>query len=153
MDTDGKRLTCHKLTDWTGEKVRTIYPTAAAFRAAWCIADKRQAVIEELAERGIDLETLAEDAGRPDDDPFDLLCHLAWNAPLRTRRERAERLRRERLDFFDHYGPEARAVLDALLEKYAVHGAAQFELPGGPQSLAACRIRQSDRDRPPFRRS
>jgi type I restriction enzyme R subunit len=80
LDTDGKRLTCHKLTDWTGEKVRTIYPTAAAFRAAWCIADKRQAVIEELAERGIDLETLAEDAGRPDDDPFDLLCHLAWNA-------------------------------------------------------------------------
>jgi type I restriction enzyme, R subunit len=129
LDTDGKRLTCHKLTDWTGEKVRTIYPTAAAFRAAWCIADKRQAVIEELAERGIDLETLAEDAGRSDDDSFDLLCHLAWNAPLRTRRERAERLRRERLDFFDHYGPEARAVLDALLEKYAVHGAAQFELP------------------------
>lgn len=129
LDTDGKRLTCYKLTDWTGEKVRTIYPTAAAFRAAWCIADKRQTVIEELAERGIDLETLAEDAGRPDDDPFDLLCHLAWNVPLRTRRERAERLRRERLDFFDHYGLEARTVLDALLEKYAVHGAAQFELP------------------------
>jgi type I restriction enzyme R subunit len=129
LDTDGKRLTCRKLTDWTGEKVRTLYPTPAAFRAAWCFADKRQAVIEELAERGIDLETIASEAGRPDDDPFDLLCHLAWNAPLRTRRERAERLKRDRKDFFDHYGPEARVILDALLEKYAAHGAAQFVLP------------------------
>lgn len=130
LDTDGKRLTCKKLTDWTGEKVRTLYPTAASFRADWLNADKRQAVVEALAERGIDLETLAEEAGRPDDDAFDLLCHLAWNAPLRTRRERAERLKRDRRDFFDQYGADARAVLEALLQKYADHGAAQFALPG-----------------------
>lgn len=130
LDTDGKRLTCKKLTDWTGEKVRTLYPTAASFRADWVLADKRQAIVEALAERGIDLESLAEEAGRPEDDPFDLLCHLAWNAPLRTRRERAERLKRDRIDFFDRYGGDARTVLEALLEKYAEHGAAQFVLPG-----------------------
>jgi type I restriction enzyme R subunit len=130
LDTDGKRLTCKKLTDWTGEKVRTLYPTAASFRADWLNANKRQAVVEALAERGIDLETLAQETCRPEDDPFDLLCHLAWNAPLRTRRERAERLKRDRRDFFDQYGAESRAVLEALLEKYADHGAAQFVLPG-----------------------
>lgn len=129
LDPEGKRLTCRKLSDWTAEKMRTLYPTPAAFRAAWAIADKRNSVIEELGERGIDLDTLAEEVGRPDDDPFDLLCHLAWNAPLRTRRERAERLRRERKDFFDRYSKDAREVLDALLEKYAAHGAAQFALP------------------------
>lgn len=129
LDTDGKRLTCKALTDWTGEKVRALYPAATQLRADWAVADKRKAIVEALAERGIDLETLANDVGRPDDDPFDLLCHLAWNAPLRTRRERAERLRTERQDFFDRYGPDARAVLEALLEKYAAHGAAQFVLP------------------------
>jgi type I restriction enzyme, R subunit len=129
LDTDGKRLTCKTLTDWTGEKVRALYPSPAQLRAEWAVADKRKAVVEELAERGIDLDTLAADVGRPDDDPFDLLCHLAWNAPLRTRRERAQRLRQEQKDFFERYGPEARAVLEALLDKYADHGAAQFVLP------------------------
>lgn len=129
LDTDGKRLTCKALTDWTGEKVRALYPSPAQLRADWMVADKRKAIVEVLAERGIELEMLAADVGRPDDDPFDLLCHLAWNAPLRTRRERAQRMRQERDDFFDQYGPEARAVLEALLQKYADHGAAQFVLP------------------------
>lgn len=129
LDADGKRLTCRKLTDWTGEKVRTLYATPAAFRAEWAMADKRAAVIESLAERGIDLGDLLAEAERPDDDPFDLLCHLAWNAPTLTRRERAERLRSAEPDLFGRYGEDAKAVLDALLEKYAAGGADQLALP------------------------
>lgn len=129
LDSDGKRLTCRKLTDWTGEKVRTLYVTPAAFRADWALPDKRAAVIEQLLERGIDLSLLLADANRPDDDAFDVLCHLAWNAPLLTRRERAERLRAAEPDLFTHYGNDARAVLDALLEKYAVGGPDQLALP------------------------
>ena len=74
-------------------------------------------------------DELAEQAGQPEADPFDLLCHLAFNAPLRTRRERAQRLRQERKDFFERYSPEARQILNELLEKYALHGDAQFALP------------------------
>ena len=74
-------------------------------------------------------DELAAAAGQPEADPFDLLCHFAFNAPLRTRRERAQRLRAERKDFFDRYGQEARTILEELLEKYAEHGDAQFTLP------------------------
>ena len=129
LDSEGRRLTCRKLTDWTADKVRLLYTSEAQLRASWMAGDKRREVVEALEERGIDLDSLAEEVGRPDDDPFDLLCHLAWNAPLRTRRERAERVRRERQDFFDQYGADARAVLDALLQKYADFGAEQFVLP------------------------
>ena len=86
-------------------------------------------IIAALEERGIDFDELAEAANQPDADPFDLLCHIAFNAPLRTRRERARRLRSERKDFLDQYSPEARAILDELLEKYAEHGTAQFVIP------------------------
>ena len=129
LDSDGKRLACRKLTDWTGEKVRTLYATPAAFRAEWALPDKRAAVVEALAERGIDLSSLMADADRPNDDAFDVLCHLAWNAPLLTRRERAERLRAAEPDLFTRFGSDARAVLDALLEKYAAGGPDQLALP------------------------
>ena len=129
LDPDGRKLSCRQLTDYAGDKLRTLYPDAAALRRDWLDADRRAEIVAHLEERGIDLATLGEAAGRSDADPFDLLCHLAYHAPLRTRRERAERLHREEREFFAHYGPEARQVLDALIEKYAEHGAAQFKLP------------------------
>ena len=129
LDPEGKKLTCRRLTDYTGDKVRTLYPNVPALRRDWLDTDRRAGIVEQLAQRGIDLETLAQTAGNPEADAFDLLCHLAYNAPLRTRRERADRVKREENDFFARFGPEARAVLDALIEKYAEHGSAQFKLP------------------------
>ena len=129
LDPEGKKLACRRLTDYTGDKVRTLYPNAPALRRDWLDTDRRAEIVEQLAQRGIDLEMLAQTAGNPEADAFDLLCHLAYNAPLRTRRERADRVKREESAFFSRFGPEARALLDALIEKYAEHGSAQFKLP------------------------
>ncbi len=129
LDPDGRQLRMVRYTDYAAEKVRMLCPSAPALRARWADPATRSEIIEKLEERGIDFTELAEVAGQPEADPFDLLCHLAFNAPLRTRRERAQRLRETRKDFFDRYGPEARQVLDELLEKYAEHGDAQFLLP------------------------
>ncbi|MFN9294886.1 MAG: type I restriction-modification enzyme R subunit C-terminal domain-containing protein, partial [Planctomyces sp.] len=74
-------------------------------------------------------QELCAQTGYPDADPFDLLCHLAFNAPLLTRKQRAEKLRKEKTDFFDQFGPEARTILIELLEKYAEHGTSQFSVP------------------------
>jgi type I restriction enzyme R subunit len=53
-------------------------------------------------------------------DPFDLICHVAFDKKPLTRRERAENVRKR--DGFTKYGPQARAVLEALLAKYADEG-------------------------------
>lgn len=129
LDSEGKQLACRQLTDYTGDKVRTLYPNASELRLGWLDPERRAEIVERLEEKGIDLETLADAVGKPEADPFDLLCHLAYNTPLRTRRERADRLLREQDDFLGRFSPEAREVLDAILEKYAEHGSAQFRLP------------------------
>ncbi len=118
-----------KYTDYTASKVRTLFPNAAELRKKWADPACRNEIIENLAERGIDFDELAEAANQPDADPFDLLCHVAFNAPLRTRRERADRLKKDRKDFFDKFAPEARCILEELLEKYTQHGTAQFVIP------------------------
>ncbi|MGD0660641.1 MAG: DEAD/DEAH box helicase family protein [Syntrophorhabdales bacterium] len=129
LDPDGKQLRVVKFTDYTAEKVRTLYRNAAELRREWADPAQRRDIIEKLAERGIDFDALGNTTQQPDADPLDLICHLAFNAPLRTRRERAQRLRFEKKDFFDQFGMAAREVLGELLDKYTEHGTAQFLLP------------------------
>ena len=129
LDPNGRQLRVVRYTDYAAEAVRTLCPSAQDLRARWANAEQRNEIIQALAERGVSFDELAEQSQQPEADPFDLLCHLAFNAPLRTRRERAQRLRQERKDFFAKYGLEARQILDELVEKYAQHGDAQFLLP------------------------
>jgi type I restriction enzyme R subunit len=129
LDADGKRLQVRKFTEYTAEKVRSMYPSAAELRAKWSNADERGAIIAALEERGISFEELAEAAKQPDADPFDLLCNVAFSAPIRTRRERAEAARVEGKKFFDRFADGAREVLNELLEKYVEFGTAQFQIP------------------------
>jgi type I restriction enzyme, R subunit len=129
LDINGHRLRVIRYTEYAGEQVRNLYPSASDLRKLWAVAEQRNEIIEQLADRGIDFDELAKAAHQPDADPFDLLCHVAYNAPLRTRRERADRLRQDKKDFFQQYGPEARTILGDLLEKYAEHGLAQFKIP------------------------
>lgn len=129
LDANGKQLRVVKFTDYTAEKVRSMCPSAAALRSRWSKAEERAEIITALEERGISFEELVTAAKQPDADPFDLLCHVAFNAPLRTRRERAEMLRRDKKDFFEQYGVEAREVLTEMLEKYVEYGTAQFQIP------------------------
>src|SRR5262249_3471374 len=104
LDPDGRQLRVVRYTDYAAEKAGTLCPSAPELRAQWADPAKRSEIIQRLEERGVSFADLAEASKQPDADPFDLLCHLAFNAPLRTRRERAQRLRETRKDFFERYG-------------------------------------------------
>lgn len=129
LDADGKQLRVIQLTDYTGEKVRMLYRSPEDLAQAWADPRVRDEIIAELEERGISCDELAEQSGRTDADPFDLLCHAAFEKPLLTRRQRVEKARKDRRDFFDQYGPEARSILEELLDKYAEHGAGELRMP------------------------
>ncbi|MEI7728863.1 MAG: DEAD/DEAH box helicase family protein [Verrucomicrobiota bacterium] len=129
LDAHGKQLRVVKLTDYTAENVRTLAANPEELRACWTDTERRAEIIAQLADRGIDFQTVATQAGKPEADPFDLLCHLAYNAPLLTRRQRADRVKKQETAFFKFFGPEAREILNDLLEKYATDGELQFTLP------------------------
>jgi len=129
LDSDGKQLRVVRFTDYTGEKVRSMYPSAADLRSKWSDAEQRAEIIQALEERGITLDELIAASNQPDADPFDLLCQVAFSAPVRTRRERAERLRKEQKAFFEKYSDKARQILHDILDKYVDYGTAQFAIP------------------------
>lgn len=121
---DDGRLRTVRLTDTARDRVRTLYVSPERLRAGWPEA------VAALGERGIEIEDLLADAGQPDADPFDLLCSLAFDSPVRTRRERAAALRRRRPDFFAKYSESAQAVLNDLLDRYTQYPAGlPFQLP------------------------
>ena len=129
LDSNGKQLRVVKFTDYAAEKVRSMWTSAAELCTHWKNAQERSAILDALEQNGITLEQLAENVGQPDADPFDLLCYVAYNSPLRTRRERAERLRMGQVDFWERFRPDARKILEDILEKYIEFGTAEFKVP------------------------
>jgi len=123
LNAQGKLIT-ESLRDYTRINLTKQYDSLDKFLQAWNDADRKAALIEELESRGVLIEALAEEVGK-DLDPFDLLLHVAYNMPPLTRRERARRVKKRNV--FTHYGPVARQVIDALLDKYADEGIATIE--------------------------
>jgi type I restriction enzyme R subunit len=125
LDEDGKLIT-ESLRDFTRKALKKRFASLDAFLKRWSNAERKQAIIDELASEGLSLEPLAEEVGK-DLDAFDLICHVAFDRPPLTRRERAENVRKR--DVFTKYGPQARAVLEALLQKYQDTGATNLDDP------------------------
>lgn len=127
FDASGRLIT-ESLKDYTRKALAKEFSSLDDFLRRWNEAEKKQAIIDELANEGVFFEALAEEIGRQtgkEFDPFDLVCHVAWDQPPLTRRERAEQVKKR--DYFTRYGEQAQRVLQALLDKYADEGVAPIE--------------------------
>lgn len=118
LDENGKLVT-ESLRDFTKTALKKRFASLDDFLKRWKSAERKQAIIEELEAEGLVLDAVADELGK-NLDPFDLICHVAFDKKPLTRRERAENVKKR--DAFTKYGPQARAVLDALLEKYRDEG-------------------------------
>jgi type I restriction enzyme R subunit len=122
-DKDGQ-LTTESLRDYTRRAVTEAYDSLDSFLTKWNAAERKDAIIQELQQQGVFLEALEAMVG-DGYDAFDLICHVAFNQPPMTRRERAENVKKR--DVFTKYGETARKVLEALLDKYADQGVISIE--------------------------
>ena len=123
IDRDGKLIT-ESLIDYTKKNVLNQYATLDDFLSAWGAAERKEVIIKEMEEHGILFSELCEQINQ-DLDPFDLICHIVFDQPPLTRRERANNVRKR--NYFTKYGEKAAEILDALLTKYADSGLSDLE--------------------------
>ena len=122
---DGQMVT-ESYRDYSRKNILKEYASLDEFVTKWNATKKKSAIVEELEEYGIELDKLADEVGKDYGD-FDLICHIAYDAPALTRKERAENVTKR--NYFTKYGDQARAVLEALLQKYADEGVLTIESP------------------------
>lgn len=124
---NGKLIT-ESLRDYTRSCVTKQFGSLDAFLRRWSSAEQKKVIIEELATHGVLWEALAEEVeakqGKPL-DAFDLICHVAFDQPPLSRKERADQVKKR--NYFAKYQGAARQVLEALLEKYADTGLEPIE--------------------------
>lgn len=125
LGADGKLIT-ESYRDYSKKHILAEYKSLDDFLSKWSSTKKKKAIIDELEEYGIEMDKLAKEVGK-DLGEFDLICHIAFDAPALTRRERIEKVKKR--NYFTKYGEQARAVLEALLEKYANEGIKTLESP------------------------
>jgi type I restriction enzyme R subunit len=122
-DTDGKLVT-ESFKDYTRKTLNKQFATLDAFVRKWNEAERKQSVIDELASEGIIWDALEQEVGK-DLDPFDMICHVVFDQPALTRKERANNVKKR--NYFTQYSEQAQSVLNSLLEKYADAGVSELE--------------------------
>jgi len=123
LGADGKIIT-ESLKDYTKKNITEHFQTIDDFLNRWNDSDKKKAIIDELEEQGVFFEALKEEVGI-DFDPFDLICHVAFESKPLTRKERADNVKKR--NYFTKYGEKAQAVINSLLDKYTDDGLLTIE--------------------------
>lgn len=120
---DGKLIT-ESLKDYSKKNIEEEFKSLDNFIQKWNESEKKEELIKELAEHGVLLEALREEVGQ-DLDAFDLICHVAFDQPALTRKERANNVRKR--NYFTKYSETAQKVLNSLLDKYEQEGIVSIE--------------------------
>jgi type I restriction enzyme R subunit len=123
LDSEGKIIT-ESLKDYTKKNIIKKYRTLDDFLVNWNSADKKKVIVDELENQGVFFDILKEEVGK-EFDPFDLVCHVAFDAKPLTRKERVENVKKR--NYFSKYGDQAQLVIKALLDKYSESGILNLE--------------------------
>ncbi|MBV6418846.1 MAG: hypothetical protein DAHOPDDO_00056 [Ignavibacteriaceae bacterium] len=126
LGSDGKLKTV-EYSQFAKEQIKTLFHTIDELKKSWNDIERRKLLIENLEDRGLSLDQLYEITKQFDADPFDLLCFVAYDLKPKTRKERAELLRKNKPDLFNNLSEKAREVLNLILDKYIEFGYQQIQ--------------------------
>ena len=122
VEVEGKKLNKAKYIEYAKENVRKKVLTLDDLRKIWINKEKRKKFLEELKKKSINPELIGQLLKRPDADAFDIIAHIAFDAPILSRDERAEALLNEKQQLINSFDETAKSVLLNLIEKYKIGG-------------------------------
>ena len=123
---DGKTMRTESITDFTRKQIRKRYATLNDFVKNWTEAERKKAIVDELKDYSVLVDAVREkNPALANADIFDVICHVAFDQPPVSRRERANNVKKR--NYFAKYEGKAREVLEALLDKYADYGILNLE--------------------------
>lgn len=126
LGADGKTMRTESVTDFTKKQIRKRYATLNDFIKYWSETERKRAIVDELKEYNVLIDAVREsNPALANADIFDVICHVAYDQPPLTRRERVNNVKKR--NYFGKYEGKAREVLEALLEKYADYGILNLE--------------------------
>ncbi len=129
LEKEGKTLKVEEYIAYTGKEVVSRVKHIEDLRAIWLDPEKRRQFLDELAQKSIYPELIAEVSNRTDLDSFDILAQAAYGAIPLSRDERAEMLEKEGARFLSAFPSDAREIIHALIERYRLAGIEDIENP------------------------
>ena len=127
-DTSTGRLVLTDYGEFVAGRIHQLAATPADLAERWSREPTRAQIIDALASAGVALAEVMP-PGESEVDPLDVLVQVAWNLPVRTRAERARRARKRHQSELEARSETARALLTALLDRYAVYGVDELTSP------------------------
>lgn len=127
IEETGQQLTLQEYRDHTRRRIIHAAPSKQTLRDIWVDPDQRRAFLSDLQASSVHPQALAEVLNQTDADQFDLLCHVAFGSPIRTRNERAAAFRNREQAFVSRHTEQARKVILELLDKYRAAGIDQVQ--------------------------
>jgi len=126
LGADGKTMRTESVTDFTKKQIQKRFATLDDFIKNWSEVDRKRVIVDELKEYNVLIDAVrAQNPALAHADIFDVICHVAYDQPPLTRKERANNVKKR--NYFGKYEGKAREVLEALLEKYADNGILDLE--------------------------
>ena len=117
VEVEGKKLNKARYIEYAKENVRKKVLTLDDLRKIWINKVNREKFLNDLKEKSINPELIAQLLNRPDADAFDIIAHVAFDAPILSRDDRAQALLNEKQQLINSFNETAKSVLLNLIDK------------------------------------
>lgn len=122
VEFEGKKLSYAEYRKYSSENLRKQAHSSDDLKEIWLNPKKKEKFLRDLEDRSVHIDLIKSIENLEDSDSFDIVAHLAFNAPLLTRDDRTKNFLRENAQAISQYGDVIREAIHGILDQYKYNG-------------------------------